>query len=177
MHSILTPSQRQCAYVPCGTTFESTTPDKKYCSIRCRNAASRARERERQPATLSTNGSADSRYFMQPITNPTEDLVLHIAQVMDAAKPSKPTFFKTTPAFVMPRLQLPAHISLLETSVKGEWLMFWNATEQDSMFNPTASEQQHVQMLPPVEQLAVAPVVRRSPLDILNSILGEEKTK
>lgn len=122
MQLLTTPIQKQCPV--CSIGFETKTPDKVYCSVTCRNRAHRKKEQQsnvKAPAPTEAQVEA-MMYFMPPITNPTEEVVLQTANLLLAVKSLKPVLFRgTVPMVAMPSERLHFGQTLEPT----EWLLFY----------------------------------------------------
>lgn len=116
---------KQCPQ--CQMEFTTPTHDKQYCSVRCRNAAHRIKERMKEVAarrTPTANEVEMTMYFMQPIYDPTEETIVKTADFLVAAKANKPVLFRGE-NIQKPVVALPPDITFGETRKKGEWLMFY----------------------------------------------------
>lgn len=76
----------------------------------------------KQPATPTEMEL--SMYFMQPIYDPTEDTLVKTADLLVAAKASKPVLFRGD-NIQKPVAAFHPDITFGPTIKKGEWLMFY----------------------------------------------------
>jgi hypothetical protein len=167
---------KQCTI--CHNWFEPQVPHQEYDRLSCRRKAERQRARLRDKGVVIQARTIGQTADHATLVSPTNEQLQHIAQVYVKNPTALPTHIfgvfdkEWTP---------PAGVVYISQAVMDGQQPFWMMTTQEYMdmkwkTAPTASEQFPVAGLP-IEQIIAPPIVRRSPLEILNSILGEEKTK
>lgn len=117
-----------CTNLMCQKTFKTTTRDKLYCSINCRNRVHRQKARQREaPQNEQALAELDQqRYFMPQIVNPTPELITKTSEIMLAVRTKKAVSFKTTNGYVMPQPALSREVCFGKTLDASEWIMLLN---------------------------------------------------
>jgi hypothetical protein len=77
------------------------------------------------PQPKMSDEQADAiMYFVKPINNPTPDVITKVAELLIAAKATKPALFRLHSGYEMPKVELPQGINFGQTMTPTEWLMF-----------------------------------------------------